>query len=290
MSRFEEMLSTLLPSMQMHWKLRAMMAQGVREGFASWRKQQARAPSLDALSFLDQVPGEQDVWRLDTADFLYRDRYLRMSPTFDGYLPVSARYDFRSIQGAVHDNWFCYGLFSPTREEFAARLGQPATRVALFTMHLSHLLRIYQGEPDDGTPLFHASKQLYTLTAPFFGQGFRPLMEALQLHLSGERERVLHPFNTEGGGCVIAASEVDRLVAKHLGLVRFRCRSHKRAVGQDEHYDARLEAYSGVERDRVASFLAAHYRPSRAVEVRLLLCELAQRKVIPPAIYVVQAG
>jgi hypothetical protein len=290
MSRFEEMLAGLLPSMQIRWELKPIMAQGARERFAAWSKrQQALAPTTDAPSFLDQVSGEQDVWRVDEAHFLYRDRYLRVSTTFKGYLPASAKYAYRSIQGVVDNNWFRYGLFAHSSEDLVAKITQPAARVTLLTMHMSHLLRMYQGEPDDGTALFYASKRLYALTAPFFGQGFRPLMEALKLHLSGERERVLHPLNTEGGGCVIAASLVDRLVAEHLGLVRFTCRPGKEAAGQDERYNARLETYARADRDQVVGYLAAQHRAMRTVEVRLLLCELALRKVIPSGVYVVQA-
>jgi hypothetical protein len=290
MSRFEEMLLVLLPSMHIHWKLKPMISRGVRERFAAWKQQQQTlAPSLDALSFLDQVPDEQSVWRLDEAEFLYRDRYLRITSTFDGYLPTRVKYAFRSIQSAIDDNWFRYDLISQTREELATRLSQPETRMALFTMHMSHLLRIYQKEPDDGSPLFYASKRLYMLTTAFFGQGFRPLMQVLKLHLSGERELVLHPFNTERGGFVVAASEVDRLVGEHLGLVRFTCRQGKKAVRQDEHYSALLETYTMADRAQVAGYLAAQHRTMRAIGVRLLLCELALRKVIPSGVYVVQA-
>lgn len=297
MSRFEEMLSTLLPSMQIRWKLKPMLSQGVRERFVAWKeKQQALDPTFDGRYSLDHVPDEQNVWRLDEAHVLYRDRYLHMTTTFEGYSPAYVRYapaSWSSLQGAFDDNLYRYDLLAQTREELDARLGQPGTRVALFSMHMSHLLRIYQGEPDDGSPLFYASKRLYTPTAPFFGQGFRPLMEALKLHLSGERERVLHPFDTGGGGCVIAASFADRLVAEHLGLARFSRWSGHKTVGQEERYDVRIETFTRAERGMVAAYLAAQRRPSRAMEARLearlLLCELALRKVIPSAVYVVQA-
>ena len=291
MSRFEEMLAVLFPAMEIRWKLKPIMAQGTRERLAAWKeRQQDRAPTPAALAFLDQVPGEQDVWRVDEAHFLYHDRYLRVSTTFDGFLPASARFAYRSIQGAVDDNWFRYpGLLARSSEDLLARITQPALGLALLTMHMSHVLRVYQGEPDDGTPLFQASKRLYTQTAPFFGQGFRPLMEALKLHLAGERESVLHPFVAENGGCLIAASLVDRLVAEHLGLTRFSCQPAKKAGEQEKRYDARLATYTQAARERLAGVLAAQRRPARrSIEVGLLLCELALRKVIPSAVYLVQ--
>jgi len=290
MSRFEEMLAVLFPAMQIRWNLKPIMAQGTRERLTVWKeRQQDRAPTPDALAFLDQVPGEQDVWRVDEAHFLYRDRYLRVSTTFDGSLPASAKFAYRSIQGAVDDNLFRYGLLARSSEDLLARITQPAIGLALLTMHMSHVLRVYQGEPGDGTPLYFASKRLYTQTAPFFGQGFRPLMEALKLHLSGERASVLHPFATDSGGYLIAASLADRLVAEHLGLGRFSCQPGKIAGEPEQRYDARLETYTQATRERVARVLAAQRRPARqSIEVGLLLCELALRKVIPSAVYLVQ--
>lgn len=294
MSRFEEMLSTLLPAMQIHWQLKPMLSQGVRERFAMWKaKQQALDAPFDAAYSFEQVPDTQDVWRLGEADFLYRDRFLRITPTLDEYCPAASlwrTFNRLSMQDVFDDNLFRYGLLAQTREELATRLSRPETWITLFAMHMSHALHIsYAVDAHKEMPLFRVYQRLATLTAPFFGQGFRPLLEALKLHLAGPRERVLHPFTIEGAGCVIAAAEVDRLVAEHLGLTRFACRSGKKAAGQEESYDARVETYTNVDRGKVAAYLAAQRRETRAVDTHLLLCELALRKVIPSGVYVVQA-
>ena len=238
-----------------------------------------RNPAFDAPPYrLGDVPDTDSIWSLREASVLYRDRELVVKMDYWGY------------DDSIHR---C-GWYEQEREALHARLQERLSLIALFATQLGFVLDVY--EDDEIGTAFHRRlgknalsyqvfewtqrKDVYNATAPFFGRAFRPVMEAFKLHLRGERESVLYPCGTG-----IEASEVNRLVAEHLGVLRYNCLAGK-SNRQGQRCEVMLGAYSEGVRLQVASYLMAQQRPP--IPVRLLLCELALRKVIPQGTYDIQ--
>jgi hypothetical protein len=279
-SRFEDLLTTQLPFMRLAYKPRCMDNGACRRSFDYWKAlQQKRNPAFDAPPYrLGDVPDTDSIWSLREAYVLYRDRELAIDMDYWGY------------DDSIHR----YGWYEQEREGLHARLQQRASLIALFAIQLGFGQDVY--EDDEIGTAFHwrlgkdalsyrvfewtQRKDVYNATAPFFGRAFRPVMEAFKLHLRGERESVLYPCGTG-----IEASEVNRLVAEHLGVLRYNCLAGK-SNRQGQRCEVMLGAYSEGERLQVASYLMAQQRPP--IPVRLLLCELALRKVIPQGTYDIQ--
>ena len=280
MSRFEDLLSAQLPSMHMAYKPRCMDNGACRRSFDYWKALLLeRNPAFDAPPYrLGDVPDTDSIWSLREASVLYRDRELVVKMDYWGY------------DDSIHR----YGWYEQEREALHARLQERVSLIALFATQLGFVLDVY--EDDEIGTAFHRRlgknalsyrvfewtqrKDVYNATTPFFGRAFRPVMEAFKLHLRGERESVLYPCGTG-----IEASEVNRLVAEHLGVLRYNCLAGK-SNRQGQRYEVMLGAYSEGERLQVASYLMAQQRPP--IPVRLLLCELALRKVIPQGTYDIQ--
>ena len=280
MSRFEDLLGTQLPSMRLAYKPRCMDNGACRRSFDYWKALLLeRNPAFDAPPYrLGDVPDTDSIWSLREASVLYRDRELVVKMDYWGY------------DDSIHR----YGWYEQEREALHARLQERVSLIALFATQLGFVLDVY--EDDEIGTAFHRRlgknalsyqvfewtqrKDVYNATAPFFGRAFRPVMEAFKLHLRGERESVLYPCGTG-----IEASEVNRLVAEHLGVLRYNCLAGK-SNRQGQRCEVMLGAYSEGERLQVASYLMAQQRPP--IPVRLLLCELALRKVIPQGTYDIQ--
>ena len=281
MSRFEDLIRTQFPLMRMAYAAHRMDADACRSSFDYWLAlQQKSDSSFDAPFRLGEVPDKEAVWSLSEACFLYRDRELAIAM------------DYWAYEDSIHR----YGWYEREKEALRARLQEPQSWVALFAIQLGFILDVY--EDDEVGSAFHRRlgkdplsaqvfewrerKDLCKATASFFGRAFRPAMEAFKLHLRGERQSILYPCGTQ-----VEASEVNRLVAEHLGVQRYSCLTG-RVCWHAQRCEATLAAYSERERLQVASYLMAQQRPS--LPVRLLLCELALRKVIPQGTYDIQAN
>jgi len=258
--------------MRLAYKPRCMDNGACRKSFDYWKAlQQKRNPAFEAPPYrLGEIPDTDSIWSLREVYVLYRDRELVVDMDDWGY------------DDSIHR----HGWYEQEREALHVRLQERASLITLFVIQLGFALNVY--EDDEVDSAFHRRlgfewaqrKDVYNATAPFFGRAFRPVMEAFKLHLRGERESVLYPFGTG-----IEAAEVNRLVAEHLGVLRYNCLGGK-SNRQGQRCEVTLGAYSEGERLQVASYLMAQQRPP--IPVRLLLCELALRKVIPQGTYDIQ--
>jgi hypothetical protein len=280
-SRFADLLGTQFACMRVVYEYSRMDNNACRQSFTCWKTlQQERDPSFVAAPY--RFAGEPDtaaIWSLRKAHFLYRDHELTIPMNYWGY------------DDSIHR----YGWYEREKEALRARLQEHQSRVALFATQMGCILDVY--EDDAIGSAFHRRlgkdplvaqlfewverQSVYNVTAPFFGRAFRPLMEAFKLHLRGEPTSILYPCSSR-----LAASEVNRLVAEHLGVLRYNCLAGK-ANRRGGRCEVVLAGYSESERLQVASYLMAQQRPP--MPVRLLLCELALRKVIPQGPYDIQA-
>lgn len=276
MSRFEDLVRTQFPCMRIAYAPHRLDSDGCRRSFEYWiALQQEHNSAFDVPYRLGEVADKEDIWSLREACFLYRDRELVIAM------------DYWAYEDSIHR----YGWYEREKEALRARLQEPQSWVALFAIQLGFILDVY--EDDEVGSAFHRRlgkdqlsfewverKGVYKATASFFGRAFRPLMEAFKLHLRGERESILFPCSSR-----IEASEVNRLVAQYLGVLRYNCLTGK-ANKLGQRCEVALAAYSESERLQVASYLMAQQRPP--IPVCLLLCELALRKVIPQGTYDIQ--
>lgn len=77
------------------------------------------------------------------------------------------------------------------------------------------------------------------------------------------------------------------LLRAHLDVEEYICGDEWHDVNQTEHLPIFLSSYWPYERQRARRFLASR-SPRRHLPIRLLLCELARRKVLPEGIYCAQ--
>jgi hypothetical protein len=280
-SRFEDLLRTQFPSMRMVYSTQRTSSAECRQSFEYWKAiQQEHNPGFDTAYRLGGVADEEHVWSPRKAHFLYRDRELTIDT------------DYWAYEDSIHR----YGWYACERETLRARLQEQESWVALFSIQLGFILDVY--EDDACGSAFHRRfgkdqfshrvfewyerKYVYNATTPFFGRAFRPLMEAFKLHLRGERGSVLYSCSAR-----IEVSEVNRLVIENLGIQRYSCLAGGTANKLGGRCEVALSAYSESERLQVASYLMAQQRPP--IAVRLLLCELALRNIIPQGTYDIQA-
>jgi hypothetical protein len=268
MSRFEELLQTQVASMRLGWHPKRMTNVERRKDFQEWKRSLHEGdPDLDRPYALEGVPDEEDTWSLYRAYILYRDRELTI--------------DTHSWWYEGGKSFYHYDWYDRDRAALYARLQEQASIIALFIEELSLILDVYESHCTSRDFTWHMRRSDAKAVASFFGHAFRPLMEAFRLHMHDERESVLYPCASN-----IEAKEVNRLIGEHLGVLRYNCligKGNRRRM----RCEVALEGYGQEERLQVATYLMAQKRPP--IPVRLLLCELAERLVIPQGTYNIQS-
>ena len=282
MTRFSDLLQAILPETRLRADLGHRSYQDHVNSMTYWlARLQKRFPQSTVI---DPLAGRSDldvVWYLEKVFCLYRDRFLEIPLWYYADNPNRLQWCGES------------------KEALLGRLCDPVEVVKVFVTSFWLLREPYEAEhtPELFEQRARETRRVgltqeiwnsYQQVRAFLGSAFRPLMEAYKLYEDGEREEPLCPLMHTGGSVTIAASEVNRLVAVHLGVSGYNCLAgRKKIAGVQERCEVTLDEYSDEERQRVVAFLLAHKR--KAFAIRLLLCELALRRIIPSGVYAVQA-
>jgi hypothetical protein len=265
MSRFEDLLGTQLPLMRAAFRFTNASAKSLRESFEMWKGRLKEGDPAYTLPYrFEGYPDQDQIYHPWESHFLYRDHELTLKS-----------YSFGT------DSILRYEWYELDKETLGVRMREQQAQMRLFTLQFGLILDVYECRCTERNFEWSCRKGDYNATASFFGQAFRPLMEAFRLEMQGERESILYPCSSN-----VEAREINRLVGEHLGVLRYSCLAGK-GNNRGMRCEVTLEGYSQEERLQVATYLLAQKRPP--IPACLLLCELALRKVIPQGAYDIQA-